>query len=64
VAEIRTGLNHARAVASGGEDDRYLIVGGADSGGVKVFERVEGGRGLEMIVELVDIEKPTSFVWL
>lgn len=36
IGSVRTGLKHARGAAFGGPDDKYLVVGGADTGGVKV----------------------------
>ncbi|KAG9312267.1 hypothetical protein JVU11DRAFT_7570 [Chiua virens] len=53
VTEVRTGLRHLRGMVFGGDDDRWLIVGGVGSratslegGGIKIYERVEGGKGL------------------
>ena len=63
VAEVRTGLKHVRGMVFGGPDERWLVVGGARGGGVKVFERVDGGRGLKEIAA-VDVEAPTGFLWL
>ncbi|KAG2158683.1 uncharacterized protein EDB93DRAFT_1076435 [Suillus bovinus] len=37
--EVRTGLNHVQGMAFGGDEDKYLVVGGVEGGGVKVFER-------------------------
>lgn len=42
-------MNQPRGVALFGEDDKYVIVGGLGSGGVKVFERVSGGADLQEI---------------
>jgi 6-phosphogluconolactonase (cycloisomerase 2 family) len=65
VNEVRTGLTHVRGMAFGGDEDKYLIVGGVEGGGVKVFERIDGGKGLEEIAKLgADIvECPTGFLW-
>ncbi|KAG8989380.1 hypothetical protein FRB90_002287 [Tulasnella sp. 427] len=64
VNEVRTGLNHLRAVVFGGEEDRYLVVGGLNGGGIKVFERTEGGRNLKQVAHLEAgvVEKPTGLV--
>ena len=48
VGQVPTGLAHVRAFSFFGPDERYMIVGGANGGGVKVFERTEGGGGVEM----------------
>ncbi|KAG8896348.1 hypothetical protein FRC00_006091, partial [Tulasnella sp. 408] len=52
VKEVRTGLNHLRAVTFGGEEDKYLVVGGLNGGGIKVFERTDGGRNLKEVAHL------------
>jgi len=69
--EVRTGLRHVRGMMFGGEDDRWLIVGGVGSaggGGIKVYERVKGGKELQQIAELDQAVgskiKATSFLWL
>ncbi|KIO28877.1 hypothetical protein M407DRAFT_242816 [Tulasnella calospora MUT 4182] len=63
VKEVRTGLNHLRAVTFGGEEDKYLVVGGLNGGGIKVFERTEGGKDLKEVAHLAaGVDKPTSFV--
>ena len=64
IAEVHTGLQHLRGAMIGGEDGRWIILGGMLGGGVKVYERVDGGRSLKEIAVLPDIEKPTTFVWL
>ncbi|THH29036.1 hypothetical protein EUX98_g5153 [Antrodiella citrinella] len=61
-AEVRSGLKHLRGMVFGGPDDKYLVAGGVLGGGVKVFERVDGGKGLEQIAS-IDVEAPTSFLW-
>jgi hypothetical protein len=63
VAEIRTGLNHLRGMAFGGADSRYLFAGGVNGGGVKVFERINDGVGLQEIAKL-ELDSPTGFVWM
>lgn len=66
LAEIPTGLKHLRGIKFGGPEDRWLIAGGAQGGGVKVFERVDGGKGLKEVarLELEKELKPTGFLWL
>lgn len=44
-----------------GEDERYLIAGGANGGGIKVFERVGDGSKLEQVAFLdVDVAGNTA----
>ncbi|KAG8899093.1 hypothetical protein FRB99_006944 [Tulasnella sp. 403] len=64
VNEVRTGLNHLRAVAFGGKEDKYLVAGGLNGGGIKIFERVDQGKSLRQIAHLEHgvVERPTSFV--
>ncbi|KAF6746800.1 Lactonase, 7-bladed beta-propeller-domain-containing protein [Ephemerocybe angulata] len=64
ITEVRTGLKHVRGVVIGGPDDRYVVVGGGRGGGVKVFERVEGGKDLKVVAEYSSVEAPTNFWWL
>lgn len=66
--EVRTGLNHLRAVALGGVNNEYLIVGGKDGGGIKVYEmtNVDGVPDLKEVAALAHgvVEQPTSFIML
>ena len=66
--ELRTGLKHVRGMAfSGGENNRYLIVGGLEGGGIKVFERLFGGVEFKEIAHLNErgrADEPDCFVWL
>lgn len=61
LGSIATGLKHLRAIILGGPDSRYLVAGGAQGGGVKIFER--NGASLREVAS-VEVEKPTSFIWL
>ncbi|THH05470.1 hypothetical protein EW145_g4771 [Phellinidium pouzarii] len=66
---VQTGLTHLRGFAFFGPDDRYLIAGGVQGGGVKIFERVDGGRGMKEIAHLPARDggvglAPTSFLCL
>lgn len=65
VTEVRTGLKHLRGMYFGGKDNKWLIAGGTEGGGVKVFERVQGGKDLRVVASLgADvIPKPASFLW-
>ena len=63
VNEVRTGLNHVRGMEFGGPDDRWLVVGGLNAGGVKVFERVDDGKGLKVIAVNEDVDAPAGFLW-
>lgn len=62
VAEVRSGLKHLRGMVFGGPDSKYLVAGGAQGGGVKVYERVDGGKGLKEVAK-VAVEAPTGFAW-
>ncbi|KAI0785745.1 putative isomerase YbhE [Abortiporus biennis] len=62
VNEVRSGLKHARGMVFGGPDDKYLIAGGVLGGGVKIFERINGGKDLKEIVR-VALDAPTGFLW-
>ncbi|KZP28433.1 putative isomerase YbhE [Athelia psychrophila] len=64
VQEVRTGLKHVRGIVFGGPDDKWLVAGGVLGGGVKVFERTEGGKNLKLVAELKDVEAPTGFLWI
>jgi hypothetical protein len=64
IGEVYTGLHHLRGAAIGGEDAQYIIMGGMLGGGVKMYERIEGGRALMEIAALPDIIGPTGFLWL
>ncbi|EIW80175.1 3-carboxy-cis,cis-mucoante lactonizing enzyme [Coniophora puteana RWD-64-598 SS2] len=65
VNEVRTGLRHARGMVFGGPDDLYLAVGGKDGGGVKIFERVDGGTRLKELAQIEEgIRSPTHFLWM
>jgi hypothetical protein len=66
VGELRTGLKHIRGVIFSGENDKYLVVGGNNGGGVKVYERLEGGLTFKELANLTGegAEKPTGFIWL
>ncbi|KAJ7504466.1 Lactonase, 7-bladed beta-propeller-domain-containing protein [Mycena galericulata] len=64
LVEISTGLKHLRGMVFGGVDDKWLVAGGAQGGGVKVFERIDGGKGLKLLAENSAIEAPTGFLWV
>ncbi|KAJ7155486.1 Lactonase, 7-bladed beta-propeller-domain-containing protein [Mycena crocata] len=64
ITEVRTGLKHLRGMAFGGADDKWLVAGGAQGGGVKIFERIDGGKGLKVIAENNEVEAPTGFLWV
>ncbi|KAI0268656.1 3-carboxy-cis,cis-mucoante lactonizing enzyme [Gloeopeniophorella convolvens] len=64
VEEVHTGVKHLRGFAIFGEGSRFVILGGAQGGGVKVCERTNGGRSLKEIAALADVGAPTSFLLL
>ncbi|ESK85786.1 putative isomerase YbhE [Moniliophthora roreri MCA 2997] len=63
VKEVRTGLKHLRGMAFGGSHDQWLVAGGVNGGGVKIFERIDGGKNLKLIAAKEDIQGPTAFLW-
>lgn len=64
MAEVHTGLKHLRGAAILGEDSRWVVLGGTQGGGVKVYERVDNGRSLREVASLPGVEQPTAFLWL
>ncbi|KAL0575843.1 hypothetical protein V5O48_006133 [Marasmius crinis-equi] len=64
ITEVRTGLKHLRGMVFGGPDDRWLIAGGANGGGVRVYERIDGGKGLKLVAQNEKVKAPTGFLWL
>ncbi|KAJ1301831.1 hypothetical protein OPQ81_009059 [Rhizoctonia solani] len=62
VNSVRSGLNHVRGAAFGGDNDKWLVVGGADKGGVKIFER--DGKELTRVASMAGIVAPTGFLWV
>ena len=68
VAQVYTGLDQIRGMEVGrGENggDVYLIAGGvAGSGGVVIFKRTQGGRGLEEVARNKDVLTRSTFAWL
>jgi len=63
VTEVRTGLNHVRGMLFGGPDDKWLVAGGLNGGGVKVFERIEGGKNLRFVAGNTEVLATTGFLW-
>jgi len=64
VTEVHTGLRHLRGAVIGGEDGRWMMLGGMLGGGVKMYERVDGGRSIKEIAALLVIEGLTGFLWI
>lgn len=64
VAEVRTGLNHVRGIEFGGENNKWLIAGGANGGGVKVFERTGDGTSFKEIASNPNVKAATGFLWV
>lgn len=64
VNEVHTGTIHPRGMAFGGQDDKYLIVGGQFGGGVKVYERINDGKDLELVASTPEELQPTDFCWI
>ncbi|KAK1231937.1 hypothetical protein PQX77_004930 [Marasmius sp. AFHP31] len=64
ISEVRTGLKHVRGMVFGGPEDQWVIAGGANGGGVRVFERNDGGKNLKLVARNEEVEAPTGFLWL
>jgi hypothetical protein len=67
VAEIRTGLQQLRGVALVGDNDAYLVAGGMEGGGIKVFERVSANQGYLKEIAAIpagNVDQPSSFIWM
>ncbi|KIK70655.1 hypothetical protein GYMLUDRAFT_65871 [Collybiopsis luxurians FD-317 M1] len=64
IAEVRTGLRHLRGMEFGGPDDKYLVAGGVNSGGIRIFERTEGGKNLRFVAQEANVKAPTGFLWV
>lgn len=63
VAEVRSGLRHLRGMWFGGDDSRWLAAGGVHGPGIKIFERIDGGKGLREVASL-ELDAPTGFLWV
>ncbi|KAG6899122.1 hypothetical protein C0993_000542, partial [Termitomyces sp. T159_Od127] len=63
VTEVRSGLKHLRGMLFGGPDDKWLVAGGGNGGGVKIFERIDGGKDLKVVAENPNVESVTGFLW-
>lgn len=62
VGEIWTGLNHVRGMQFS-KDVKYLIAGGVNGGGVKIYEWNDLSGCAKEIAQL-KVERPTDFLWL
>lgn len=66
VAYVRTGLQHLRGMAFVGSHQEYIVVGGMNGGGIKVYKRVSSCQGyLTEIAALPagQVSQPTGFTW-
>ena len=66
LAQVPTGLQQIRSMAISNLNgtEQFLIAGANTQGGVAMFERVDGGANLNLIVANRDLENRTSFVFL
>lgn len=65
VAYIRTGLKHVRALAFVGPTKQYVVAGGKDGGGIKVYERTcQGYLTQKAALNAAQITQPTGFTWV
>lgn len=65
VKQVFTGVNQIRGMATFGDNDEFLIVGGlVGAGGVVIYERTEGGKNLKEVARLSDTNAQgmTAFV--
>lgn len=62
--QFRTGLQHLRGVAIAGDQGQYIIAGGMNGGGIKVFERISGGSDLQLVASVQGVQSPTAFVFI
>ncbi|EED82629.1 predicted protein [Postia placenta Mad-698-R] len=63
ISSLADPAKHELVNEFGEEDARWLIAGGVLGGGVKVLERVDGGKDLKQVASL-ELEAPTGFLWL
>jgi 6-phosphogluconolactonase (cycloisomerase 2 family) len=63
ITQVFTGLQQIRGMEFS-DDGQFLVAGAALTGGVKVFQRVDGGRGLQEVASSAAIDTRTSFVWV
>jgi len=64
VKQFKTNLYHIRGLALGGNNNKFLVAGGLNSGGVAVYERINDGADLKLIAQNSGIQQPTGFVVL
>ncbi|KAI5122331.1 hypothetical protein M0805_002498 [Coniferiporia weirii] len=69
VGSVYTGLTHLRGFTFFGPDLRYVVAGGVFGGGVKIFERTDGGRSMKEVAHLPAHDggaglAPTTFLCL
>lgn len=67
VTQVFTNLTQIRSMAIGRADDggdEFLVAGANVEGGVVVYRRVDGGKGLEEVVRNSELENRTSFVFV
>ncbi|KAF8518678.1 putative isomerase YbhE [Hysterangium stoloniferum] len=63
VKHVPTGVNNLRGFILD-PSGRYLVLGGNVSGGVKVFERIDGGADLVLVAASDEVPTASTFVWL
>jgi 6-phosphogluconolactonase (cycloisomerase 2 family) len=62
IDHIFTGLHQIRGMAFS-EDGLFLVAGASNRGGIKVFQRVDGGKRLKEVARNAELEERTTFVW-
>jgi 6-phosphogluconolactonase (cycloisomerase 2 family) len=62
LGEVRTGLKHVRGMMLD-PSGKWLVAGGMNGPGVKVFELVDEGEWLREVAS-VEVASPTTFLWV
>lgn len=63
VNQVFTGLQQIRGMLFS-DDGQYLVAGGVKSGGVKVFQRTDGGKNLVEVARNLEVDTRSTFVWV
>ena len=63
VKQVHMGFNNLRGFIID-PSGRFLVAGGNVSGGIKVFERIDGGADLVQVAASTQVPTASSFVWL
>jgi 6-phosphogluconolactonase (cycloisomerase 2 family) len=61
--QVHTGLNNLRGFIID-PSGRFLVAGGNVAGGIKIFERTNGGADLVQVAATTQVPTASSFIWL